>query len=35
MNIFGWIFLIISWIAILSLVFFCIYRVFKEPYKDL
>jgi hypothetical protein len=31
----GWIFLILSWGVIIGLVIFCIYKVLKEPYKDL
>lgn len=31
----GWIFLVLSWGFILGLVFFCVRRALKEPYKDL
>jgi hypothetical protein len=31
----GWIFLILSWGMILSLIVFCVWRALKEPYKDL
>jgi hypothetical protein len=31
----GWIFLILSWGLILGLVAFCVWRVIKEPYRDL
>jgi len=35
MSVSGWIFLILSWGLILGLVIFCVWRVLKEPYKDL
>ena len=35
MSVGGWIFLIISWGLILSLVILCVWRALKEPYKDL
>ncbi len=35
MNIFGWIFLIISWGLILGLNIYCFIRVLKEPEEEL
>jgi hypothetical protein len=35
MTVAGWIFLSLSWLVIIWLVIFCVYRVLKEPYKDL
>ncbi|MDD4954930.1 MAG: hypothetical protein PHP17_02695 [Candidatus Omnitrophica bacterium] len=35
MTIAGWIFLVISWGAILSLAAFCVHKALKEPCKDL
>ncbi len=35
MNIFGWIFMAASWVAIISLAAFCFYRVISEPEEDL
>jgi hypothetical protein len=35
MNIYGWIFLAISWSLILALNLYCFYRVLKEPEEEL
>lgn len=35
MNIYGWIFLIVSWTAIIGLTVFCFYKVFTEKEEDL
>ena len=35
MNIFGWIFIILSWVAILSFNVYCFYKVLKSPEEDL
>jgi len=31
----GWVFLALSWGLSLGLAAFCVYRTFKEPYRDL
>lgn len=35
MNIFGWIFITISWGFIIILNLYCFYRVLKEPEEEL
>jgi hypothetical protein len=35
MNIYGWLFLIISWGGIIGLNLYCFWRVFNEPTEDL
>lgn len=35
MNLYGWIFMIGSWGAIISLCVYCFWRVFTTPDKDL
>jgi hypothetical protein len=35
MNIYGWIFLIVSWGFILGLNLYCFFRVLKEPEEEL
>jgi len=35
MNLFGWIFLTVSWAGILGLTAFCFYKVFTEKEEEL
>jgi len=35
MNLYGWIFLVVSWGLIIGLNLYCFYRVLKEPEDEL
>lgn len=35
MNIFGWLFMVVSWVGIITLNLYCFYRVLKEPEDEL